>query len=886
MGLSPGRSFPRMSWPAGFGATRGFCAFVALLLVSGSAGPLAAQPPTPNPSDAPYIVERMHIAARFEADGTGETVQEVRFRIQNAAGVQQLGQVVFPYFEGRDKVDIDRLVVTHPDGRQERMDRRLLRRTPAPATAAFPLYSDLKLVAAPAPSLSPGDTLEWRLVERLVHPDTPGRYSMNASFVTQVPAEEQLIEADVPAQPKPKVHTNRGVVTREQEEKGCLHYSWTYTPPKKDSGGAERKDEDASPRGYDVALTSFGSWREVGQWYRGLEADRAEPDAALDKVAESLVSGRKGDSARIEALYHHVSSTIRYFALALGMARYQPHRAAEIQKNGYGDCKDKHTLFAALLRAAGYDAYPVLVSAQPMDLLENLPTPIQFNHAITAVRVDGKLWFLDSTSQADPFRYLAPPLRGKKGLLIGHGDEATRLVELPKALPFESTEVFSLQGRVSEDGTLEAHVEERHRGDIEFVLRTAFLQAPSGAWERIVSRVVASDGIKGEVSKVAVANPADATEPLRLTYALTVKDYLPKTGGAFPVLLPKLYLEDLEKKPSAPDSAPFALSPSRVDADMQVTLPKGVAVDPPAPVEVSKDFASLSSRYAVSGARLTAERTLRVLQNDLPAARKREYEIMQRAVNADYKQRFSLRHPLTASGGAAGASADSLVAAPAVAAKQNENARAIDLLQQAVKSDPKHKTAWYRLGLALQKADRKREALQAFERQLEIDPYHEKAASWAAHMHEDLKEFEAAEAGYRKELESFPLNQCANARLGQMLADQRRWEEALPFLQKAVALKSSDRDSLEDLVRAGTSLGRIEIVKRAFGRLVDTGDDPAYLLDLAEILLSSRDHDLARLAETAARRVIGSARDNALPKDGKAGEASADDPAVRAEGKP
>lgn len=36
------------------------------------------------------------------------------------------------------------------------------------------------------------------------------------------------------------------------------------------------------------------------------------------------------------------------------MGRYQPHPAGDVMDNGYGDCKDKHTLLASLLTAAGF----------------------------------------------------------------------------------------------------------------------------------------------------------------------------------------------------------------------------------------------------------------------------------------------------------------------------------------------------------------------------------------------------------------------------------------------------------------------------------------------------------------------------------------------------
>jgi hypothetical protein len=44
----------------------------------------------------------------------------------------------------------------------------------------------------------------------------------------------------------------------------------------------------------------------------------------------------------------------RHISISFGAGRYRPHTAGEVLVNQYGDCKDKHTLFAALLKAAGH----------------------------------------------------------------------------------------------------------------------------------------------------------------------------------------------------------------------------------------------------------------------------------------------------------------------------------------------------------------------------------------------------------------------------------------------------------------------------------------------------------------------------------------------------
>jgi transglutaminase-like putative cysteine protease len=68
----------------------------------------------------------------------------------------------------------------------------------------------------------------------------------------------------------------------------------------------------------------------------------------------------------------------------LGLSRYAPHSAEDVLANRYGDCKDKRTLFAALLESVGVHAYPVLLSSK-FKIDPDFPSPSLFDHVITAI---------------------------------------------------------------------------------------------------------------------------------------------------------------------------------------------------------------------------------------------------------------------------------------------------------------------------------------------------------------------------------------------------------------------------------------------------------------------------------------------------------------------
>ncbi len=54
------------------------------------------KPATPDFTNESVVIEKFVTTVRFENDGTGEREQQLRARVQNQTGVQQLGELIFP----------------------------------------------------------------------------------------------------------------------------------------------------------------------------------------------------------------------------------------------------------------------------------------------------------------------------------------------------------------------------------------------------------------------------------------------------------------------------------------------------------------------------------------------------------------------------------------------------------------------------------------------------------------------------------------------------------------------------------------------------------------------------------------------------------------------
>ncbi len=347
----------------------------------------------------PTVIERNDREVSVAADGNGSEQQTIVIRVQTEAAVKELGVVSFTFASASQHVDIDYVRVRHPDGSIVDTPVSDALEMPTEIMRQAPFYSDLKQKQIPVRGLRPGDRLEWSI--RLVRSkaEAPGRFWGISAFTGK--ERVALAESFTLRLPGsiPSTVWSPKLAAKMTEEGRERVYRWTSSqleptagPDAEARNEAEKKLVLSSDEVTDrtegelplIAWTNFPDWSSVGAWYRELAKDRIAPDAAIKAKASELTAGKMSDEEKIRAIYGYVSAEIRYIGVALGQGRYQPHLASEVLGNQYGDCKDKATLLASLLAAAGYKADTVLIGPG-IRFNEAVPSPAAFNHAITVV---------------------------------------------------------------------------------------------------------------------------------------------------------------------------------------------------------------------------------------------------------------------------------------------------------------------------------------------------------------------------------------------------------------------------------------------------------------------------------------------------------------------
>src|SRR5580692_9743649 len=493
-----------------------------------------------------FVIERLQNHYRFEADGTGRKESIARIRVQSEAGVQQWGQLQLGYNSANESMEIAYVRVIKKDGSVVKAGSDDIQDLSAPVEHEAPVYTDYRQKHVTVPGLRPGEVLEYDLVTTVHTALAPGQFWTEYEFDKNDIVLDEDLDLDVPAGRPLELKSKPGMDPKISDANGRRVYHWTTShlvreddkdkdkekDKEKDKKKKRKRPEDEHP---DIQLTTFSTWEQIGRWYADLEKDRRAPSPEVRAKAEELTKGLSSDLDKTEALYDYVAKNFRYVSLSLGVGRYQPHSAADVLHNQYGDCKDKHTLLASLLEAEGLHASSVLInSSRKLD--PDVPSPSQFDHVITMLPLDHQEVWMDTTAEVAPFRLLAFSLRNKLALVIPADGSAPHLEETPADTPMPDSEVSEIEGKVNEIGKLEAHVHYTFRGDEELMLRSIFRRVPEAQWQRVVENVNA--GMGGDITNLKVSDPAATREPFTMSYDVAKPNFLDWSKKKSDLILP------------------------------------------------------------------------------------------------------------------------------------------------------------------------------------------------------------------------------------------------------------------------------------------------------------------------------------------------------------
>ncbi len=331
----------------------------------------------------------------------------------------------------------------------------------------------------------------------------------------ELPLKSVVLKAEIP-----------GTITSSTEDAGAeIVYTWVAADVPR------AFEEPQMPKLYTQAqrllISTLPDWETVSRWYWNLSEPHIEnttPEMG-DKVKE-LVKGIDDKQKKIETIFQWVSQDIRYLGITAekDAPGYEPHPASMTFERRSGVCRDKAALLVAMLRLAGFEAFPVLIMNGPKKDPE-VPQPY-FNHAISAVRMKDRTYqLMDATDEST--RDLFPAYLNNQSYLVATPEGETLLTS-PITPAGKNMMHIVTSASLDDRGDLKAHSVLRFEGINDNAYRGFFSRSSPEEirqyLERIIKRI-APGGVLTAYDMVP-ANMLDTTRGLVANISFEVKNYL------------------------------------------------------------------------------------------------------------------------------------------------------------------------------------------------------------------------------------------------------------------------------------------------------------------------------------------------------------------------
>jgi hypothetical protein len=571
--------------------------------------------------DEPYVVLLDDGVERYEADGTGVRTFRTVSQVLQQESVERFGERTFGYDASRQRLRLNWARVVGPDGHvisdKPVHDQESL----APVASSAPVFTDEKVRRISLGGVAPGTIVDVSYTVETFKPLLPGDFTVGWSIHNARPTLRSRLLVDLPASVTPRIKERNLSFQRQETTASGRHvYLWaTHDVPKVDP---EPFAADSNGVYMGIDMDGPTTWAGIARWYGDLSRDRYVLTPAIEAKLAEVVRDSKTLDDSLRAVHRWVAQDFRYVSLSLGIGGYQPRLPAQVFETQYGDCKDKATLFVALTRKMGVEAYPVLLSSGG-GVERDMPSVNSFDHMIAAVKRPGSsdYLYLDLTAELTPFGQIPSGYQGEFGLVVhpdGRGEEIT----FPQQPPSANRSVTTLVGELSTEGVFKGKWEQLSEGAMQYSLRDAFSTRITDKQREQMTRSLANAVFEGALGdSLTIFDGRDLRAEPRMSILIDNAHPTTSSGGSYIFTLPLPNfasmgnVNDLEarrrKEPRRfPIDVARVIGPVESVNEMRVTLPAGWHARLPDSVSASSVYGRYSATYAQTGRELRVVRTM------------------------------------------------------------------------------------------------------------------------------------------------------------------------------------------------------------------------------------------------------------------------------------
>jgi hypothetical protein len=527
-----------------------------------------------------------------QKDGSVEEHDDTILRANTESGVDDIAQRYVWFNKDIEQVQLLAAETIDPDGTRHPVGPDGIRDVQETRSAGAPTFEDGVLRTVIFPGVQRGSRVHLAFRKTRSKPLQAGTFAYLVE-PTRDPVEEQRLifdlPADVPLYADARGYTEVPPVT----ENGRIRYEFDYRhgPYARIEAGAVGYES----WGDRLMVSTVPSYAAFAARYKAPATDETMNDPSIVQFAQALTANATDPREKARILYDWVRLNIRYVALFLGETAAVPHKATDILRNRYGDCKDHVALYTALLAAVGIHAEAVLINLGPYYVLPDVPGygASAINHAI--VWIPQLNLFADTTAGGTAFGYLPAVVMDRPALLVDDGE----MTRTPAVEPRSRT--VRLQIDVSESGTASYAYRVEDAGSTAEPERNTFRRATHQRAQQVAASRLLQTGLHG-TAHLQTSDVATTEGPFTTTIQGALEHFTWTDGTTAVPALTSLsggIASQVETWLAEPQrTQPWVCIGGDFDETAEITLPATVRItDLPTDTIVEDGYFNYSSHY-------------------------------------------------------------------------------------------------------------------------------------------------------------------------------------------------------------------------------------------------------------------------------------------------
>ncbi len=485
-------------------------------------------------------------------NGLATTEQRRVLKILTDAGVKAQAVQTFDFDPVTNRFQVKRIRLHRADGAVETVDLRQIITAPA---SAWGIYWGSMFQTIAVSRLAVNDCIEV-ITSRTgfnlayldedvpgptvgaehLEPPMPGHWHDTITFQESYPVIEKRFSARLPRDKPLQYEVCHGQLQTTVRFEGD---QTVYTFVGEDLAVLKREPRmvATSDAALKLVLATVPDWEAKCKWFHDANVNQFEITPEIQAKVDEIIAGIDDDTEKIRAINCWVADNVRYVGTTRGVTEgYTLHTGDETFRDRGGVCKDKAGMGITMLRAAGFDTYPVMTQAGSD--VEYTPAD-QFNHCVGAVRFDdGRLMLVDPTwspksreiwSSREALQYVV------YGLPEGHD-----LDQSPYFPPEHNAATCTARSRIEPGGRLETRLSVGLTGYPDTYFRRRFLGAHIPEQRGVVEGWVSRLGAQTSLVDLSHTDPWDYSQDVKIDATVLVDGYALGHGGLRMFRLPML----------------------------------------------------------------------------------------------------------------------------------------------------------------------------------------------------------------------------------------------------------------------------------------------------------------------------------------------------------